>query len=49
MILYYVVTKYDRFVCGPFRHVEVAETWAKNYSNHFWGECHVVIKKVEEE
>ena len=51
MILYYVANKYDYFVCGPFRHVEVAETWAKRYSNNFWGKCHVVIKsrKVEDE
>lgn len=39
--VWYVVNRYGRFVCGPFRDSRVADTWAKRYSNHFWGACHV--------
>lgn len=51
MILYYVANKSNEFVCGPFRDIEIANTWVNNYSNKFWGKCHVVIKshKIEEE
>jgi hypothetical protein len=46
--LYFVANQY-RAICGPFRDKEVAETWAKRYSNHFWGECHVEEKEVSEQ